>query len=145
MRKSRKIDEVLGNAGSLQGLSQVLSVLDELNAILHKFLPEHLLDHCHVGAIDRDKNLVIVYIANSSLRHIIENMANPILEEFNNHHFSFAGLITRIRLLVNTNPPRYKKLKPEAKSKLEQLAQSISRPDLIENEIVEDKVKEIDI
>jgi hypothetical protein len=115
-----------------------------LNKILHKSLPEHLTNHCHVGAIDAQKNLVIIYIANSSLRHIIENMANTILESFNNHHFSFAGLVTRIRPQTASNPPRFKKLKPEVKDKLEQLAQSINRPDLIEDVVILDNVKEID-
>ncbi|HLX54112.1 MAG TPA: hypothetical protein VKR58_09225 [Aquella sp.] len=144
MQATKKLNSVLGNSLSLKDLSQTFSTLDELNTILHKALPEHLIDHCHVGAIDIQKNLVIVYLANSSLRHVIENMANPILESFNNYHFSFAGLVTRIRPQAVNNPPRFKKLKPEVKNKLGQLAQSINRPDLIEDEVVVDKVKEID-
>ncbi|MCC2624637.1 MAG: hypothetical protein K0R14_510 [Burkholderiales bacterium] len=145
MQKNRTIGQILGDIGGLQELSQILLVLDELNRILHSFLPGHLVDHCHVGAINSEKNLVIIYLANSSVRHIIENMANPILENFNNHHFSFAGLVTRIRPQTVRNPPRFKQLNHDAKSKLAELAKSINRPDLIENETIIDYVKEIEL
>ncbi|MCE3269363.1 MAG: hypothetical protein K0R49_1617 [Burkholderiales bacterium] len=145
MRETKKIDSVLEDARSLQDLSQKFSKLDELNQILHKILPEHLINHCHIGAVDNDKNLVILYLDNSTLKHIFTGMANQILESFNNHHYSFAGIITRIRLQTTTNSVRRKPLTPKVKSKLTQLAQSINRPDLIEDVAIIDKDKEIDL
>jgi hypothetical protein len=144
VKETKKLNSVLENAESLRDLSQAFSILDELNKILHKFLPAHLAKHCHIGAIDSEKNLVILYLGDSALGHIINGMASPILENFNNHHFSFAGLVTRIRPQATTNPIRLKHLEPKVKGKLEQLAQSINRPDLIEDEVIEDNVKEID-
>lgn len=144
MRGSKRIDQVLNNAASLKDFSQIFAILDELNRILHKFLPTHLTKHCHIGAIDSKKNLVILYLADPALNHIINGMANPILDNFNAHHFSFAGLITRIRYRHTGNPIRHKHLEPKVKNKLEQLAESINRRDLIVDETDSDNKKEID-
>lgn len=144
MRESKKVDSVLENAGSLRGLSETFSILDELNKILHRFLPKHLVKYCHIGAVDVDKNLVVLYLSDSTLKHIIEGMASAILDNFNNHHFSFSGLVTRIRPNGKAMPARRKYLEPKALDKLEQLAQSINRPDLIEDEVVMDNEKEIE-
>lgn len=144
MRESNKVIDVLEDIASLKDLSQTFAILDELNRILHKFLPAHLNKYCHIGAIDSEKGLVILYLSSSAPGHIIKTMANPILENFNKHHFSFTEILIRIRPLYSTNYSRHKNLEPGVKNKLQQLAQSINRMDLIEDKVPVNDIKEID-
>lgn len=146
MQYDKSIDRVLAQATSLRDLTQIFAMLDELNRILHKFLPEYLTQYCHIGALDYEKNLIILYLNDSNIRHIIESMANLILANFNSHHFTFAGLITRIRPVVTTgNTRRAPKLAPpHIRNKLQQLAHSIGRIDLIQDVAITANIKEID-
>jgi predicted double-glycine peptidase len=145
MYKNKRIDSVLENAPSLRNVSQTFAILDELNRILHKFLPPHIAKNCHIGAIDTQKNLIILYLTDPAIGHIISSMANLILENFNNHHFSFAGIVNRVRPKHSgIKPVEPKHLEPKLRDKLTQLAISIDKIDLIEDEVDTLPLKEID-
>lgn len=137
----------LENSVNLKDLSNKFAVLDELNKILDKFLPLNLKTHCHIGAIDTSKNLIILYVDNPAIRHLVYSLANPILENFNTYHFSFAGVITRIckPKFVVDNMARYKNLDTRTIHKLRQLAENIDKPELVTEHLILDKINEIDL
>jgi hypothetical protein len=144
-RSGKKINNLLENSRGLNYLAQKFAILDELNLILNKFLPPHLAPHCHIGAIDTEKNLVILYIDEPSIGHIIYSMVNPILEFFNQHHFSFAGVLTRLRQQTQNNSTQNPNNADEKfKDKLHQLATGINKPGLVRDAVVLDDDKEID-
>lgn len=137
------ISSLLDNSSGLNNLAPIFAILDELNQLLTQVIPPHLTKYCRIGAIDSGKNLVVLYLEQPELKHILNGMANQILEHFHNHHFTFAGLVTRIRPPLSQRTTQKKAISPESRQKLQQLATSIDRDDLIKDAVSDENTDEI--
>ena len=75
----------------------------QINQVLSQLVPEHLIEYCHFGAIDNDKNHIILFILNNELHHILKNYSEHILQGLQKHGFMFDGLIIKVKQYIPTN------------------------------------------
>lgn len=139
----------------LNKLTINIQKLDQLNLILSDNLDPKFIPYCHVGAIDENKNQLIVYAENNHILHILENLSNHILRVMYEHNFSFDSILikTKIQQYKNNTTIKYKNLSPEIKAKLKELSLRIGKPELVhtinnlENELpnICDEKKEIEL
>lgn len=90
------ISDITNSSNPLGKVGDILAILDELNKILIPILPKHIAKLCHIGAIDTKKNLVVVFVHDQQVHHLVYNMAQAILQELNKHHFKFSSIIVKV-------------------------------------------------
>src|SRR3990167_3708086 len=81
---------------SLTQLKSNFLKLDQLNQILANILPANLVGTCHVGAIDEEKNIVVLFISNQQSFHLLRNLNNHILQAFTEKHFAFDKILMKV-------------------------------------------------
>lgn len=119
----------------LSKLKQIFAMLDELNDLLPGCLAANFLDYCHVGAIDEGRNLVVIFVMDQSIYHLITAQANNILYHFSCNNFYFSSILIKVTPYNSNNIlPANNKLDHIARNKLKSLASAINRPDLIKND-----------
>lgn len=133
--------EKLDNIGKF---NQTFRILGKLNQILEQILPAHLKTNCHIGAIDERENIVVLYVTNQQLFHIIRNFSNTILSEFANNNFHFDKLLIRNSIVIQKALHRKDPLNSSAREKLSQLANEIGKPEIIQtpeaDELIDDEI-----
>mgnify|MGYP000019247650 CR=1 FL=1 len=126
------IQNIYQNSRQFNTLQDKFYLLDQLNNILKEVLPIELSRYCHIGAVDETKNLLILFITNSTSANLIKSLGNKILQTYTNHGFMFDGIITRITIKTEANnSTKYRRLTPKEKQQLEKLAILIGKPELI--------------
>jgi len=90
-----------GVTGGLANLRRTFAQLEVLNQILRKVLPANLTTTCHVGAIDYQKNTVVIFVSNQMAMHLLRNFTNDILQAFTNAHFAFDKILMRVGIYNN--------------------------------------------
>ena len=146
MVKFQQIDQIYHAANTLSGFKSTFDYLSNLNHILHKYLPEHLAPLCHVGAIDQTKHIVVVYVSDQQILHIIKNLSETLLHAFYAANCPFDKLLVKVTLTNSSSKMvRQKPLNPRMKAKLGELAIAIGKPELIidyvEDDSDEDEIK----
>ena len=145
MAKFKQIDQLYRSAHTLSGFKSTFDYLSSLNQILRKYLPEHLADLCHVGAIDPAKHIAVIYVSNQQILHIIKNMSETLLHAFYAANCPFDKLLVKVSLTNSSSKKiQHKPLEPALKAKLGELAIAIGKPELIidfAEEVNEDEVE----
>ncbi len=132
MQKFKQIGQFYPSTLTLSNLRTTFESIANLNQILYKQLPEYLVPFCHVGAIDEAKNILVIFVNNQQVLHIIKNMSDTILHAFYIAHYSFDKILIRVSV-SNSSTPKIKRppLTQKVKEKLCELAIAIGKPELI--------------
>jgi F0F1-type ATP synthase gamma subunit len=133
MDEFQEVAAIYQQSTSLNQLNLQFRVLEQLNQLLAKALPANLTKHCHVGALDIEKSMVVIFVASSEAFHILRNMSNHILQTFNQANFDFDKVLIKVSQYKTSAHISIKarKLNPAQKEKLQRLANSIGKPELI--------------
>lgn len=136
-----EISLIYNASNKLSSLKNIFQLLDELNFILKQTIPQNLASICHIGAVDKNKNLVVLYVDEQEAIHILKNMCDHILQSFVAKGFSFDGVLIKTRPhpeVPDKSVIKYKKLSPSFKDKLQKIATAIEKPDIvIEKEVID--------
>jgi len=146
LKKSfNRLNNLAASNKNLEDLNSIFNIIDELNQILETLLPKNLCKYCHVGAIDPDKELIVLFVSEQQVYYTIHNLANQILQHFASHNFHFNSILIKTRQYrKQAQPIKMKALEPKIKNKLQEFANSIDKPDLIKENITIDNL-EIDL
>lgn len=135
------INLIYDSSNKLSPLKNMFQLLDELNFILKQAIPQNLAKICHVGAVDKNKNLVVLYVDEQEAIHILKNMCDHILQSLVAKGFSFDGVLIKTRPhseVADQLVIKYKKLSPSFKDKLRKLATAIEKPEIVvETEVID--------
>jgi hypothetical protein len=131
----KNINKFANLTDNLKQFNSTYQTLEELNQILKLYLPEHLVKFCHIGAIDIDKNWVVLFVSEQQAYHTIHNMAHPILQHLSKHNHSFDSILIKVRQYKaqHDSSEKYKQLDSKYKNKLKEIAAEINKPELIIN------------
>ena len=94
--------DVINSSSNLNSLNTTFAILDRLNHILHKTLPGNLKDACHIGAIDQNENIIVIFVSTQPLLHIIRTQSEEIIRAINQDGFNIENLLIRIRVENNS-------------------------------------------
>ena len=141
----KSINKFANLTGNLKQFNSTYETLEELNQLLKSYLPPHLAKHCHIGAIDSDKNWVVLFVSEQQAYHTLHNMAHPILQYLAKHNHDFDSILIKVRQYAAKHDlsEKYKFLDSKYKTKLKEMAAEINKPELI-IDVIEKKHKEID-
>ena len=144
-RYARNINTFGNLTGNLKQFNSTYETLEELNQLLKLYLPPHLAKFCHIGAIDLDKNWVVLFASEQQAYHTLHNMAHPILQYLAKHNYNFDSILIKVRQYSKPHDSsgKYKRLDSKYKNKLKEMAAEINKPELI-IQLKEKKDKEID-
>ena len=129
-------------AQNLTEIKDKLDQLDQLNRALVNLLPDELQNECHAGAIDYDKNILVIFTNGQQALFLLNNLSQHILNGLAKYSFYFDAVLFKVASLSldKNNIVRYRKLDEKRKEKLTQLANYIGRNELIH----EDEVRQLD-
>ena len=144
MIKFNQINEIYDATNNSNRLKHTFEDLSNLNQILRSKLPDNLIALCRVGAIDVEKSIVVIFVNNSQILHIIKSMSNTLLQSFYAANYSFNNLMVKVAIRDTPSPSKRRHLDPKLKSKLSELAIAIGKPEIIIDE-VEDEIDEDEI
>ncbi|MFN7094374.1 MAG: hypothetical protein ACK4M7_03325 [Burkholderiales bacterium] len=134
MDEFQEVAAIYQQSTSLNQLNLQFKVLEQLNQLLAKALPANLTKHCHVGALDIEKSMVVIFVASSEAFHILRNLSNHILQTFNQANFDFDKVLIKVsqyKTSAHIISIKARKLNSAQKEKLQRLANSIGKPELI--------------
>ncbi len=125
-------------AQNLTGIKDKLDQLDQVNRALLNLLPEELQSECHAGAIDYDKNILVIFTNGQQALFLLNNLSQHILNGLAKYSFYFDAVLFKVASLRldKNNIVQYRKLDEKRKEKLTQLANYIGRGELIHEEEV---------
>jgi len=95
-KNAASVSEISNRSNPLGKVGDLLALLGELNKVVQPILPKHIVKFCHIGAVDLPKNLVVVFVHDQQVHHLVYNMAQTILQELNKHHFKFDSILVKV-------------------------------------------------
>lgn len=120
------------NSNNLNYLHKAFKELDGLNKILKSILPLYLHNTCHIGAIDEDSEIVVLFVSNQQSFHLIRNFNEAILNALIKSNFNFQKILIRISDPRPENSIIYRgELDSRRKEKLLKLATEIGKPEMV--------------
>lgn len=141
-----KIPEIYSQSKNLEYIKDSYNILKQLNLVLQKSIPEHMKDICHFGAIDNEKNIIILFVDNQQIFHYLRTISEHILQNLNKNDFFFDGILIKIKQKRSIRPTKYNNTITEERYKrLEKFANLINKPELLKTNIINIEEKEIDI
>lgn len=141
MRKNIKFHTAAENLEISPGLNQIRSIINEaayITQVLHANLAT-LANICHCGAIDRNEDIIVLFVANNSAFYKINQLIPTIEDIFYAHQIRYNKIMIKVRP-ENSQATKHKKpnvLSQKQKDGLLRLAKQIGREDLIKAEISE--------
>ena len=147
MLKFQKFEQIYLGESSLSGFKSTFASLAALNQILHRHVPENLAPLCHVGAIDSAKSIIVVFVTQPQVLHILKGMSDQLLHAFYAANYPFDKIMLKVS--ITTAAAKIVKrpaLSPQARIKLGELAIAIGKPEIIiddpeDETLAEDEIK----
>ncbi|MFN8770435.1 MAG: hypothetical protein ACK5Z5_10385 [Neisseriaceae bacterium] len=135
-KKFNDIPNIYKDAKLLSSIRNTCDYLDELNSILDKCIPTEYTNLCHFGAIDENKNIIILFIKDQLIFHRMRTMSENILRALEQNNFNFDGILFKVKQYHQEYKPQQinKCLSKTQKEKLTKLAEIIGKPELIHHE-----------
>jgi hypothetical protein len=93
----KNFEQIYQNTNNLNNYKSIFTILEKLNTILQNTVPDNIKPNCRVGAFDRKKSIVIVYLQNQECLHLIKGFGERILQNFNKENFSFDNILFKTR------------------------------------------------
>ncbi len=111
----------------------ICNQLDEINHALYECIPEEYAQFCHFGSIDYNKNIIVLFILEQQIFHIMRSMNDHILQHLARHNFNFDAILFKIKYHKEPRQQevKYKQLDAMTKEKLTILANLINKPELV--------------
>lgn len=135
--KFRDYSYIYEDMSELNYLRANCDKLDQLNKILQEIIPKHLVKHCHFGAIDIDKNILVLFISTQEAFIVLRHFSGVILDKLSENGYLFDGLLTKIAnyprsLMLEHEKKETEEIKDEVKrEKLRRLAELVGKPELV--------------
>ena len=132
MLKFQQFEQIYLGDRSLSGFKSTFASLADLNQILHRNIPENLTPLCHVGAIDPAKSIIVVFVTQPQVLHILKGMSDKLLHAFYAANYPFDKIMLKVSI-TSAAPKIIKRpaLSQQAKTRLGELALAIGKPELI--------------
>lgn len=142
-----KIPEIYYQSKNLEYIKDYCNLLEKLNLILQQSIPEHMKDICHFGAIDYEKNILVLFINNQQIFHYLRTISEHILQNLNKNNFFFDGILIKIKPNQSKLQNKYENnITKERYERLKKFANFINKPELLKPEVInKEEEKEIDI
>ena len=136
MKNFTDIGALYEKSKNLPDVKNKLEQLEQLNNALIHLLSNELQGKCHVGAIDSDKNIVVIFAHQQQALFLLNNLSQHILTGFTRYDFYFDAVLFKVASLRldQNNIMKYRKLDAKSKDKLIQLANCIGKKELIHEE-----------
>ena len=133
-----KLPNIYQNSNDLLYIKDYCNLLEQLNNVLKKSIPEYMCNICHFGAIDNDKNIIILFVENQQIFHYIRTISEHILQNLSKNGFYYDGLLIKVKQKKKERIVKNQvKITEERYLRLEKFAKFINRPDLLIS--IEDK------
>jgi hypothetical protein len=141
----KQIPSIYNDSIQLSYIKNYCNLLEQLNIVLHDSIPDYMSPICHFGAIDDDKNILILFVDNQQIFYYIRNISQDILYNLNKKGFFYDGILIKIKhkQIVRTKK-HHTKISIDTYSRLERFAGFINKPELLIHHNNEE-VDEIDI
>ena len=139
MKNFVDINSLYEKSKNLSNIKDRLEQLEQLNHVVLNLLPDTLRNECHVGAVDSDKNIVVIFAHQQQALFLLNNLSQHILNGLARYNFYFDAVLFRVASLRldQNNIIKYRTLDVKQKEKLIQLADYIGKAELIHEEKVE--------
>jgi hypothetical protein len=139
------LTDLYGGSALLDSLKEKFALLDNLNQKLKQFIPNNLVNLCHIGAIEERRNLLVIFVTDQQALYLLKSMSNHILQSFVQCGFDFDGILLKVQLYKSQSSISqagntvdeteanitYKRLSSATKVRLAKLAQAIGKPELL--------------
>jgi hypothetical protein len=127
-----KLPNIYQNSNNLLYIKEYCNLLEQLNSILKSSIPEYMANICHFGAIDNDKNIIVLFVDNQQIFHYIRSISEHILQNLTKNGFYYDGLLIKIKQRQQEKIVKNQvKITKERYLRLEKFAKLIDRPDLL--------------
>lgn len=99
------VSEINDKSNPFGRVGNLLGIITELNKTLQLIIPQNLAKLCHIGAIDLNKSMVVIFVHDQQVYHLVYNIAQKILHGLNQQHFKFDNILIKVgRYSGNHNP-----------------------------------------